>query len=835
MISAIIKKISNIAQFYLLSAVLLTVLTVALIWVSDVTVRQSFMTRVRNSTARNIQMEAKTLLTADDFTYRDPDHTKDIFSALFQRIRTTEIFRIKVWDSDARVIFSDDESIVGKRFTDDPELQNALTGVVSSRFGSPDKQVAEVYVPITFGSSSRPVGVIETYFDLVNISNQISQTLKILLITILSFVSASFLMLVVLSKKVVFSPTEFMRTVINTNPGLIFVKDWNGRFTMVNQATADIYNTTIENLLGKTDADFNPNKEEVKNFLAADRRVMESGRPSPVIEEPVTNIKTREQRWFQTIKVPITVGGIKQVLGVSTEITLRKKNEEQMRLQTAALDAADNTVIITDREGIIQWVNPAFTRLTGYTAEDAIGKTPRILKSGKENRDYYKRQWDTIIAGRSWREEIVDRRKDGSLYTVDQAIAPVKDVNGNITNFVAVQQDITQRVLVKDRLADSQKAIVNVLEDLRLEKAKDEAMLLSIGDGVIAVDTSGKIIMMNKVSEELLGWKIEEAIGKHYNNIVSLIDEKGTVIPPEDRPLTKALSSSSSSSSSSTTSLYLLSKNKIKLPVAIAISPIILNNKIIGAIEVFRDITREKEIDRAKTEFVSLASHQLRTPLSTINWYTEMLLAGDAGAIGEKQKEYLNEVYGGSKRMVDLVNSLLNVSRIETGSFGIEPKNVVIKDVVDGVLADLASDLTQKNIHVATTYGDVVSVTADPKLLRIMLQNLLTNAERYTPPEGSIRLQVTRRPGDILFTVSDTGIGIPSGAQDKIFTKLYRADNARMAQPNGNGLGLYMVKNILDATGGRIWFESTEEKGSTFYVTIPLSGMKQKAGTKTLT
>jgi two-component system sensor histidine kinase VicK len=116
-----------------------------------------------------------------------------------------------------------------------------------------------------------------------------------------------------------------------------------------------------------------------------------------------------------------------------------------------------------------------------------------------------------------------------------------------------------------------------------------------------------------------------------------------------------------------------------------------------------------------------------------------------------------------------------------------------------------------------------------------MIQNVLTNAVRYTPTDGVVRFQVTRRPEDILFTISDTGIGIPAGARDKIFTKLYRADNARSAQPNGNGLGLYMVKSILEHAGGRIWFESEEGKGSTFYVTIPLTGMKKKEGTKTLT
>lgn len=470
-----------------------------------------------------------------------------------------------------------------------------------------------------------------------------------------------------------------------------------------------------------------------------------------------------------------------------------------------------------------------------------VPKTPRVLKSGKQQLAYYQRLWNTILSGKPWHSEIVDKRKDGALYAVDQTITPVKDESGAITNFVAIQQDISERMQAEKKIEDSQKAIVNVLEDLRAEKAntekekaKDEAMLGSIGDGLIAVDNVGKIMVMNKTAETLLGWNMSEAIGKHYDDVISLEDEKGTDVPLTERPLAKALSTSSTTTATSITSFYIHSKNKVKFPVAITVSPIVLDNQIIGAIEVFHDITHEKEIDRAKTEFVSLASHQLRTPLSTIGWYTEMLLGGDAGALTDTQKKYLDEVYMGNKRMVELVNSLLNVSRIETGSFGIEPQKVAVKDVVESVLKDLSVDLAKKKLVVEATYDDVTVIDADPKLLRMIFQNVLSNAQRYTPAGGVIYFRASRRPTDILFTIRDTGIGIPHEAQKKMFTKLYRADNAQNVEPNGTGLGLYMVKSILDHAGGRIWFESEEGKGSTFYVTIPLAGMKQREGGKGL-
>ena len=329
----------------------------------------------------------------------------------------------------------------------------------------------------------------------------------------------------------------------------------------------------------------------------------------------------------------------------------------------------------------------------------------------------------------------------------------------------------------------------------------------------------------------MTGYAIDDLRGQIYVDTVQARDASGNVIPKEQRLITRSMTHDSRVLQEKYT---LVRKDGTTLEVSALVSPVSVEGEFVGAVQVYRDITREQVIDRAKTEFVSLASHQLRTPLSTINWYTEMLLSGDAGPVSDKQKSYLTEVYGGSKRMVDLVNSLLNVSRIEMGSFGVEPQEVQVKEVMNSVLQDLAADLQTKKLHVETAYDDVESVTADPKLLRLIFQNLMTNAQRYSRPEGTIRFSAARRENDILFTVRDTGIGIPTASQEKIFTKLYRADNAQTAQPDGDGLGLYMVKSILDNTGGRIWFESEERKGSAFYVTIPLKGMTQKNGTKGL-
>ena len=375
----------------------------------------------------------------------------------------------------------------------------------------------------------------------------------------------------------------------------------------------------------------------------------------------------------------------------------------------------------------------------------------------------------------------------------------------------------------------------NVLEDLSVEKsemgkakAKDEAILASIGDGIIATDPDRRIIVMNKVAEKLLGWKIDEAIGQLYDDIVLLEDEKGSFVPPEEKPLHKAFAKGTTTTAAI---LYLVSKNKIKFPVAITVAPIILDNNIIGAVEVFRDITKEHQVDKAKTEFVSLASHQLRTPLTTVSWYTEMILKGDVGKVVLKQKKYLEEIYHGNQRMIELVNTLLNVSRLELGTFKIEPKQTDIVALALDVLFEQKPKVEEKKLIVTENFAeDVPMFSTDPKLLRMVFQNLLANAVDYTPKGGAIDLAILwdKKQGEIGIHISDTGYGIPKNQQSQIFTKLFRADNVKDKDTDGTGLGLYIVKSIILNFGGTIRFESEENKGTTFYVTLPVNGMKKK-------
>lgn len=236
------------------------------------------------------------------------------------------------------------------------------------------------------------------------------------------------------------------------------------------------------------------------------------------------------------------------------------------------------------------------------------------------------------------------------------------------------------------------------------------------------------------------------------------------------------------------------------------------------------DITERKKIDKAKTEFVSLASHQLRTPLSAIKWYTELLLSGSRGELNDKQDEYLNKVYDGNERMIELVNTLLNVSRLELGTLITEKKLVVLAEVVESVYEELLPKIEMKELNVIKEYDpSLEQIYTDGRMFRMIIQNLLSNSVKYTLEKGEVRITLKNINDKLHITVVDTGIGIPKNQQSQIFSKMFRADNAAGMQSEGNGLGLYIVKLATVALGGSISFLSEENKGTTFTVILPLS------------
>jgi len=405
-------------------------------------------------------------------------------------------------------------------------------------------------------------------------------------------------------------------------------------------------------------------------------------------------------------------------------------------------------------------------------------------------------------------------------------------------------KDLDKRVV---ELEQAKIAARNVLEDLQVEKEKldyakikEEALANDLKKFKLAVDNASELIVIadpegiliygNKAMETITGYTVAEAIGKKTGALWKT--------PKPIEYYKKFWETIKIQKQTFKSEIQNRRKNGQLYTSMISVSPILdKNGGILYFIGIERDVTKEKEIDKVKTEFVSLASHQLRTPLSAVNWYTEMLLAGDAGTVTPDQRKYLKEIYKSNQRMVDLVNALLNVSHLELGTFAIEPELTDLTQLTQSVIDEQKPQIDEKKIKISSSFEKAIPrILVDQKLRRIVIQNILSNAVKYTPEGGTVELflSIDKKTKNLLLKVSDTGYGIPKHQQDKIFSKFFRADNIRGKDTEGTGLGLYIVKSIIEHSGGDVWFESEENKGSTFFVTLPPEGMKKKEGTKTL-
>jgi PAS domain S-box-containing protein len=389
-------------------------------------------------------------------------------------------------------------------------------------------------------------------------------------------------------------------------------------------------------------------------------------------------------------------------------------------------------------------------------------------------------------------------------------------------------------------LQDFKIALLNVLEDVEDEKnkvlnlAKDlkkfQLAVENAYDSIIITDVEGIILYANSAAEKTTGFSIGELIGKKAGTIENwgglmtkeYYQKMWKTIKEDKKPFTDVIDNQK--------------KNGEHYKTRISISPVLdNNNELTYLVEVERDITEEIKLDRAKSEFLSLVSHQLRTPLSTMRWYIEMLISGDAGEVSVEQKKFLNEVEVGTLRLLKFVNALLNVSKIELGSVSIEPEPVDVELACEIAFKPLVNLIKEKNIKLVKRYPDEKSIiNLDPTIFQIIIENLLSNAIKYTPVGGEVVLNVVKAKTDLLITIKDTGYGIPEEEKPRIFDKLFRGGNIITKDVEGTGLGLFIVKTLIDICGGKISFDSEVGKGTTFSVSLPLTGMPKIEGTKEL-
>lgn len=362
----------------------------------------------------------------------------------------------------------------------------------------------------------------------------------------------------------------------------------------------------------------------------------------------------------------------------------------------------------------------------------------------------------------------------------------------------------------KVQLEDTRRAFLNILEDTEQarrqaeeDRKKTQLIITDLVDGLLVFDSDGLLELANPQAEHIFGVESRHMLGKSLTDLAELSafgELLSMLQKEEDRLFRKEF----------TIRETVLEVTELPFEA--------------GTMLVLHDVTREKEIERMKTEFVSLAAHQLRTPLSAIKWSIQMMLEGDMGPVNEKQKEFLSKTYESNERMITLINDLLNVTRIESGRYLYQPSFVQMEDVIEAQFQLYRAEAERRGVVLTFARPEKPSPKAlvDPEKIGIVIQNLIDNALRYTPQGGEVTVQLTYDTKELRVQVKDTGLGIPKGEQAKIFEKFYRASNVKKVHTEGSGLGLYITKHIVEIHGGKIWFESVESKGTAFIFTLPI-------------
>lgn len=488
---------------------------------------------------------------------------------------------------------------------------------------------------------------------------------------------------------------------------------------------------------------------------------------------------------------------------------------------------------------VIIGINRAFQDLTCYSEMEIVGKETNFLFLEKKGI-------------KDLEEEILNKKKritqEMTLLTKDGGKIPVnvsgqfrRDEEGNLMGYFFAlfdisalkkfQEELEKKVKEKTKelegktkeLEASGRALLNILEDIRKalketeeEKNKTQAIITNFTDGLFLFDEKNNLVLVNPQAEVFFEIEARDLINKPILELSSIpsLASLANLLGPEIKGIFRK-------------------EFKVKENLVLEVSTIFIigerEEERLGTLVILHDVTREKMVERMKTEFVSLAAHQLRTPLSAIKWTLRMLLDGDLGGITEEQKNFIEKTYVSNERMIALINDLLSVDRIEGGRYLYKPILTDIELAVKFVINSYKEESEKRGIKVEfkKTEKKLPLVLIDLEKMRLAIQNLFDNAMRYTRSDGKVTVSLKRVKKEIEVSIKDTGAGIPKDQQERVFTKFFRAANVMRMETEGSGLGLFITKNIIEAHGGKIWFESEEGKGSTFHFTLPI---KEKFG-----
>ena len=377
----------------------------------------------------------------------------------------------------------------------------------------------------------------------------------------------------------------------------------------------------------------------------------------------------------------------------------------------------------------------------------------------------------------------------------------------------------------KDELNSDNRAYRNLANELSEVASKSEVVINAIGDGVIVIDNQGVIQLINPAAQQIIGWGKQDALALNYKSVLKLVNQKDELLDAINDPIQQTLNINQQIR---TNNLTLMTNSGKKLMISLVVSPV--GEVGSGVIVVFHDVTKEKTEEREQAEFISTASHEMRTPVASIEGYLGLAINPQTATIDERARDFILKAHASAEHLGRLFQDLLDVSKADDGRISNNPKVVDIVTFLHEIVQGLEQKATEKGLkltykpmpegtrerHIAPVY----SVNLDNDHIREVMNNLIENAIKYTPM-GEVVVDINGDDDHVVISIKDSGIGIPVEDMPHLFQKFYRVDNAHTREIGGTGLGLYLCRRLAEIMGGRIWADSTYGNGSTFYVELP--------------
>ena len=515
------------------------------------------------------------------------------------------------------------------------------------------------------------------------------------------------------------------------------------------------------------------------------------------------------------------------------EAALRESEERYRNLSEQSRDA----IYITTREGKLAYINQSFLDLFGYTREKITDLNAKDTYINPDDRSRFKKETEQKGSVRDF--EVRLRKKDGTEMDCLITATVRQGDDGNILGYQGIIRDITEYKRAQEKIKEYSKNLERMVElrTRRLNQALYEAeeardrihgILQSVADGLIVTDINNRVILMNRAAEDLLGVDFSEVVDRPIDFAIqkkTLRDRIKTILGKKDTGYKFD---------------FELPGEDTKHPRIMRARTSVIQGKSgeeTCIVTIMHDVTDEREVDRMKTEFISTAAHELRTPLTSIRGFSEILLTRN-DIKQEEKKKFLSYINKQSVNLANIITDLLDISRIESSlGFSLKEAPCNITDIIRGVVPYF-QEQSPRHIFEVVLPEESVEVMVDKEKIGQVLENILSNAVKYSPGGGPICLSAkliagSHNDSDLKYSkfkiqnskcieigVADTGIGMTPGQVKRIFDKFYRANASGAAVP-GTGLGMSIVKNLVEAHGGKVWVESKRAKGTTVRFTIP--------------